>query len=404
MDKKETVISAIKTAKYKVTPADIAAKTGLSFFESNNYLNTIASETRGNLEVTESGEIAYKFYPGFEASYIVSKFHAIALNILKQAYKIGFFLLRISFGIILILSVIIVLIGIYILLNSRSSNDNRRESGFGDNFFSYMIIRDFIDYLFFWNYQSQGYGYNQNYNSGYNNQGQNQNFLFSCFSFLFGDGNPNTNFTQKKWQAIAQFIQSKNGVVTANELAPFTLSDPTDENKVLPVLAYFEGLPQVTESGNIIYTFPKMTVTNNYSVAIKHDNYILEDKWKFSNYDISGVIILACFNFFGTWFLWFKSFQNISLHLIQPILALLCIYGTLFILIPITRLIAINILNLKIEARNNTKLKYYDQLKDPQVAKKIAETEQAALKIKNLSNEKVIYTTQKDNLEQNIEN
>ncbi len=404
MNKKETVIAAIPKLKFKVTPADIASATGLSFFEANNLLNTVATETRGILEVTTSGQIAYKFYPGFENSYILSKFQEITFKIIKHSLKIGFFLLKISFGIILILSVVLVLIGLYILLSSRSDNNNNRDD-FGDRFLSFVIIRDFIDYLFIWNYQNPSYGYGQNYNQNYN-QGQNQNFLFSCFSFLFGDGNPNLDLDAKKWQLIAEYIRSKNGAVTANELAPFTGADPNNENLVLPVLAYFEGIPQVSASGNIIYLFPKMTITSKYAANLKHSDYLEETKWEFSKADITGVIILALFNFFGTWFLWLHSFQNILLYTFRPVLALLCVYGTLFVVIPVLRYFGIMILNQGIEKRNSQRKNYFNLIKNPTelLQLKLTEASSASLKTQDLSKENIVYTTERDNLEQSIDN
>lgn len=61
---------------------------------------------------------------------------------------------------------------------------------------------------------------------------------------------------------VGRYIQSKGGVVTAEELAPF-LDPPTqtvdddevDEGFVVPALVRFGGSPEVDSSGNLLYRF-----------------------------------------------------------------------------------------------------------------------------------------------------
>ena len=61
---------------------------------------------------------------------------------------------------------------------------------------------------------------------------------------------------------MGRYIQSKGGVVTAEELAPFL--DPTpqsldedevDEGFVLPALVRFGGSPEVDGTGSLLYRF-----------------------------------------------------------------------------------------------------------------------------------------------------
>ena len=50
---------------------------------------------------------------------------------------------------------------------------------------------------------------------------QEMGFLESVFSYIFGDGNPNQQIEQKRLKLASQYIRSRNGAVTAEELAPF---------------------------------------------------------------------------------------------------------------------------------------------------------------------------------------
>jgi len=55
-----------------------------------------------------------------------------------------------------------------------------------------------------------GFGFLSNYDSHYQRrQEQSQlNFFEAIFSFLFGDGNPNANLEERRWQQIATVIRN----------------------------------------------------------------------------------------------------------------------------------------------------------------------------------------------------
>ena len=86
-------------------------------------------------------------------------------------------------------------------------------------------------------------------------------FLEAVFSFVFGDGDPNADFERKRWALVGLCIQKNDGVVTAEQLAPFLDRDELsigtdDESFVLPALTRFNGAPEVDPaSGEIVYRF-----------------------------------------------------------------------------------------------------------------------------------------------------
>ena len=115
-----------------------------------------------------------------------------------------------------------------------NDSDSGGGGGFSFDFLDYLLLSDF----FYWNtyptYSAYGtYGYND-YDRPYELYDRsttrvpetNNNFMMNCFSFLFGDGQPNANLEERKWQLIAQVIKANNGVVTAEQLAPYTGADP----------------------------------------------------------------------------------------------------------------------------------------------------------------------------------
>jgi hypothetical protein len=229
------------------------------------------------------------------------------------------------------------------------------------------------------------------------------NFLYNCFSFLFGDGNPNSNLEERRWHAIAQLIRQQKGVVTAEQLAPFTGEDPHNEDKVLPALVRFDGRPTVTESGNIIYLFPALQATALGQNAEELPYYLKLSPWRFSHVDNASliwVVALALINFIGSWFLFIQGINIVSS--LAPLLWVLVIYGSLFIGIPLIRYIVIQGLNKKIEDGNVRRKQYADSLAKPslELSKKLSEAQDSRLDSREIKAENLVYDTQKDILEQ----
>jgi hypothetical protein len=77
---------------------------------------------------------------------------------------------------------------------------------------------------------------------------------------------------------IGRYIQSRGGVVAAEEVAPFLDVTPgqvasdrgrvtLDESYMLPVLARLGGEPQVDSAGNLLYSFPSLQQTGAVRAA-----------------------------------------------------------------------------------------------------------------------------------------
>ena len=147
------------------------------------------------------------------------------------------------------------------------------------------------------------------------------NFVESVFSFVFGDGDPNEDYDSKRWEGIARLIRENEGVVTAEQLAPYVdaapiLSNSTDigfqndEGFVLPVLQRFRGVPEVDATGNIFYCFPDFQRTTDRARQTRSrrllPGFSLERKWSFSEAEsgqILGAVLLGAANFIGVFYL-----------------------------------------------------------------------------------------------------
>jgi hypothetical protein len=404
---KQRVIKAISELGRKVSVADVATKTGLPLLVVASELNKVAAETRGHLQVSTAGDIAYRFDFGFQNAYLARGVRRFLQNCWEQTFRVGFFLLRISFGIMLIISLlIIVLLFFLIVLSLSRGGDSDDDRGFGFNsfnFFDYLILRE----LFFWDPYT-AYRSNQRYGRSTRSPAKKGNFLYNCFSFLFGDGNPNPGLEEERWQLIPQVIRKNGYVVSAEQLAPYTDADPKNEDGVLPVLVRFDGRPEVTDSGNIVYVFPSLKVSAAEHQESATPAYLREWPWKFSNLSADQLMpvgLLAALNLLGSWWLYAETSKMPFLISLTSLLAALAVYGSLFVLVPLGRWLTIKFLNAGIDARNSRRQQLSSLLEKPDddLRKKLAEAEQFQTKLEQISSTDVAYTTDKDLLEQQFD-
>lgn len=416
---KQVVLKTIDSLGRKVTAADVALKSGLPVLAVEQDLNEIAAETKGNLKVGEKGDIVYTYPVNFEATYLSRGVELFFQRLGDWFFKAAFFLLRISFGVMLVLSFVIVVVLIFLVImfysriGGRDSDNDRGyddyDGGFGGGgfhlgFWDWMLIRE----LFLWQAYSRDYRCDpyDRYNRPTIHKPQKTNFFFNVFSFLFGDGDPNGNLEERKWAMIAEAIRENNGVVTADQLAPYTGSN--EDDAMLPVLVRFQGKPMVTNTGNIVYEFSSLKATAQSPWPGELPQYLSEFTWKFSNLrtdQLLPVYILAALNFIGSWFLFLQMDYISMLYKFAPLIQALVIYGTLFLVVPAVRAFGISVANKNIEERNKARMQYWSKLSAPQaeLEKKLQEAKSLSFKREIQKDQDSVYTTEKDVLDQEFE-
>lgn len=368
------VMKAVESLNYRVTVGDVAAKAGLNVEVAQQGLLALASQTQGHLQVSEAGEIAYEFPKNFRGvlrnKYWQLRFKESAAKV----WQVVFYLIRISFGAILMLSIAVIAIAILLLAIAASSQggggNNRNDRGGG-----FMIFPTNFFYFFSPGYGRRRRGY---YSSGYSRRGMNQparrspsdqpNFLEAIFSFLFGDGDPNADLEERRWQTIGTVIANNGGAITAEQVAPYLddLGEGSDreyEDYMLPVLSRFNGMPEVSPTGDLVYYFPELQVTAAERRSSSVSAYLKEFKRKFtsaSSGQVMGAIGLGCVNIVGALVLW-NMFQSAAaqgvvltgyLALVQSIFWVLLAYGIGFLAIPLIRYYWVQWRNSKTEKRN----------------------------------------------------
>ncbi|CDN11603.1 hypothetical protein RintRC_3250 [Richelia intracellularis] len=402
------IMQAVEKLGYRVTIGDVATEAGLNIGLATQGLLALASDAGGNMQVAESGDIVYEFPRNFR-DVLRNKYLRLQLQEWwKKIWKVLFYLIRISFGILLIASIVLIYVAIIVIItSSKSDQENDRGGNFSGGFF---YLPDLFWYL------SPNYdGYRQR-----NRREKNElNFLEAVFSFLFGDGDPNVNLEERRWQEIGAVIRNNCGAVVAEQISPY-LDDIGSgysqeyEDYMLPVLTRFNGQPQVSPEGEIIYYFPELQVSASEKHRKTLSNYLQEFSWRFSK-ATSGQLMLSgglgVVNFVGALILGsLLTDGTIAAQIgglvgfVQVIYWLLLAYGTGFLAIPLIRYFWIQWRNSKISVRNQQRQVRSNLLasNDPNLQHKINNASQFATE-KVIDKEDYVYSTASDLLTQEVE-
>jgi hypothetical protein len=295
-----SVMQAVEKLGYRVTVGDVASQAGLDVQVAERDLLELASEAGGHMQVAESGEMAYLFSNNFR-DILRNKYFRLRLQEWwSKIWGVLFYVIRVSFGVVLIASILLIMLTIAIILialaSSRGDNDSNGGWGGGSDDRSGGGMGFWFSPDFFWIFTP-------NYNDDRAHQRKLQrgessmNFLESVFSFLFGDGDPNAELNDRRWKTIATVIRNNDGAIVAEQVVPYLdeLGDRSQqefEDYMLPVLTRFNGRPEVSPTGQIIYHFPELQVSAQQQQSKSVGAYLKESLWRFSQAS-SGQIMLA---------------------------------------------------------------------------------------------------------------
>jgi hypothetical protein len=403
------IMRSVEQLGYRVTTGDVAAQAGLNVAEANSGLLALASDAGGYLQVAETGDIVYQFPKNFR-TILRNKYLQLRLQEWwKKVWGVLFYLIRISFGIFLILSIALITVTIIIIVtaaNSDRDNDNRSSGSGGFNFFYFPDL--------FWYFSPDYHSRSQERRE----RGENSdlNFFEAVFSFLFGDANPNERLEERRWKQIGAVIQNNQGAVVAEQIAPYlnNLGEKYQqeyEDYMLPVMLRFNGQPQVSPEGQIVYYFPELQVKASKKQRQSITPYLEEFPWRFSAAS-SGQIMLSAglggLNFVAALILG-RLLQDGTaaaqigglVGFVQGIYWLLLAYGAGFLGIPLLRYFWIKWRNGKIADRNRDRSQRARVLvnADNFLQKKIAFAGQFANE-KVITKEDSVYSSDTDLLEQ----
>eukprot|EP00164_Ancoracysta_twista_P005841 GFYU01008037.1.p1 GENE.GFYU01008037.1~~GFYU01008037.1.p1 ORF type:complete len:577 (+),score=90.99 GFYU01008037.1:57-1787(+) len=106
-------------------------------------------------------------------------------------------------------------------------------------------------------------------------------FLESVFSFLFGDRDPNRHIERHRWRMVAAVVRVNGGVIAEEQILPFldlphnvtpdtasSLSVASSyRSHMYDVIAKFQGCPEASDEGTLVYRFPALQHTSDEGLA-----------------------------------------------------------------------------------------------------------------------------------------
>ncbi|MBN8563767.1 MAG: hypothetical protein J0L70_24840 [Leptolyngbya sp. UWPOB_LEPTO1] len=390
------ILKAIESLNYRATVGDVASQAGLNINLAEQGLLVLASQAGGHLQVAESGDVVYQFPKNFRSILREKDARLRWQERWEKIWRILFYLIRISFGIVLVLLILASFLAILaITIAANSSRDDNNGGGFD-------MPNIWFSPDFFWIFTPD---YNQRRPTREKSE---LNFLESIYSFLFGDGNPNADLENRRWQAIAATIQTHQGAVISEQIAPYlddlgTQSEQEYEQYMLPVLARFDGRPEVSPEGQFIYQFPSLQTTVAREERQWLPAFLRESLYQFSQAS-SGQITLAI-GLGVTLLVLALVLTAIVSGGALKILAFLSLgYSAAFLTIPMIRYFWIKGRNQKILTRNHDRESRANFLAQASsmIQQKLAYARGFAAK-HVIQESDVIYSSDRDLIEQDID-
>jgi flagellar basal body-associated protein FliL len=432
MIERPAILNAVEKLGYRVTAGDVSVQSGLQIEVAQQGLLALASDAGGHLQVSETGEIVYLF-PASVRTILLNKFWRLRVTqTLGKVWQVCFYLIRISFGIILVASILLMVVAIvaiiFISINAQQKDEDEKSGDGLDvfwrsnsffNVWNFWYVFDFSDdrrgYRSKLKQHKKGKSSKKNKYRDSDQSESNLNFLEAIFSFLFGDGNPNVDLEERRWQGIGSIIRNQDGAIVAEQLAPYLdlSSNPLDsEDYMLPVLIRFNGYPEVSSEGNIVYYFPELQVMAKEAEDQNVPPYLKESLWHFSQAgggQLVLVIGLGCFNLGLAVVLGILLQGDIGAELggylgfVQSIYWVLLIYAVGFLGIPAVRFWVLKARNLQVKSRNQQREDQAKILSDPtpELTRKLKYARQFAAK-KVITDKDITYSTEEDLLDQEV--
>ncbi|MEO0456485.1 MAG: hypothetical protein AAF152_07865 [Cyanobacteria bacterium P01_A01_bin.114] len=417
------IMGAVEAQSYRVTVGDVAAQTGLDLAQAQQGLLALATDTQAHMQVAETGDIAYEFPQNFRAI-LRNKYWQLRFKAAwDRVWQVLFYLIRISFGVVLMVSIVVLIAAIVILqiAAQQSQGDDRRGySSSGPRI-------GFNPYLFYWfDFDLRRNRDRRRYQSGSRTRPKEPGklgFLEAIFSFLFGDGNPNADLEERRWSAIATVIRNHQGAIIAEQIAPYLdiLGEGWSaeyEDYIIPVLSRFNGQPKVSPEGEMVYYFPELQISAAGQKQLPVNNFLQELRQQFTAATPAQVMLsigLGGINFIAAIILGVQL-QNPDIlaqvtdlgpeissfiGLIQVVYWFLLGYGTAFLGIPLVRYFWLQRQNQAIAARNRRRQQRAAALSEggDLIQRKLQYAQQYASETV-LDKTDAVYTTETDLLDQ----
>jgi hypothetical protein len=412
------LMTAVEQLGYRVTCGDVATHAGIHLEQARSGLLDLTNQTGGHLQVTTTGELIYAVPKDFRQVLLRKSVELRFQEWLKTIWTALFYLTKISFGILLIASISVVYLAILGLTLTALFAGDGNDCGSGDcgdcGGGNGSCVLDICN----WGGSSSSSSTPVILNTGEYYQGQGTpirekttrkslNFLEAVFSVLFGDGNPNADLERRRWSYIGNMIHRQQGVAIAEQIAPYlddlgAKSEREYENYMLPVLSKFNGIPEVSPTGQLVYHFPDLqtTLKDDPAQFTRSPQSLRERRWKFTqatSTQRNWAIVLFAANLIGIPIL---SVMLAGTGILIAIVPILFLYAVGLVTIPSFRYFWVKYQDAQVKKRNRYRHEQVSLLQQGESIPAKLEFASQFAKQHKITSRDILYTTEEDVLEQ----
>ncbi|WP_419858450.1 hypothetical protein [Candidatus Palauibacter irciniicola] len=243
------VISALRGLQGRATLGDVVSATGLPDHEAEVALRSLLETRRGHLEVSDSGDLLYRFDPRLierDAEPFRARFRRVAWSAFKVGFKIWTAVMLVAYFVVFVL----LLIALLTANRDGRGSGGRRGFSLGDFFILHWLLGGR-------GWDRRGLYYGDSHARRLPKDAR-PPFYKKVFAFIFGPEEPRPTQLQKD-RTVIQLIQARKGVLTSSELIEHTglpIDDAVEEMGRLT--GAYGGDPRVSDAGEVVYAFPEL--------------------------------------------------------------------------------------------------------------------------------------------------
>jgi hypothetical protein len=250
----ETLVKALRGKEGRLTKADAVTVSGLPAYVVDDSLERLLHKYRSRLEVTDDGELLYSFGSLVRRDEPTLAERVRALG--RVLARVGMWVFKAWIAVTLVVYVIaFIALMIAMMFSGNDRRRDDRDGGFG--------------WLWWFLLPDWGYGGGAYQRDPWGRpihappqrrrvEGPKKKFIYSVFDFVFGPAQPERNALADE-REILSYLRAHDGRITATDLVGlFGWSYRKAEEEVTRLLVDYEGEPEVTDEGVIIYEFPKL--------------------------------------------------------------------------------------------------------------------------------------------------
>lgn len=366
MSNQDAILRSIATRRGRISAPEAAADTGLGLRACTRRLNTIAELCGAKLEPV-AGTAVYVFPDNIQGAIAARKVKEQSAAITKLGFETAHWLLRVSFGLLLLASFLIVIAVCVVTFGILALIAILTHLHFhGHMFLHFLEMFDLQNLYYFFCWRQRDDKENTYTYLGRTLDFRGDGLYYNCYTFLFGDTDPNRGIREESMQHIKSLIQNNNGAISWAQVVPLLATpSPREADGMLPILTSFDGLPQVNASGKLFYVFPELQSDADVATRVMPPSSLRELSWQFTREPMKKIGIALGFGCINLW-AWYSISNNAGLielfHPYEWVVSMIVDYAGFFLAFPMIREFANATRNGAIEYRNSVRLQAAEAL------------------------------------------